>query len=227
MIIYPAISNIRRHNLASKHELIEIAEWGEISLRLTKYADDLIRQHTWKGERAYISARHVVLADGRDARDYAMQAIQDLLNPDAGRKWDHEKNPDILSYLKSAVKSMISNASRSVENRDTRSQYRVGSEDPEDTKDILDVTPDTRTNAVEKIEIDENIASQKEVVEELRRSVAGDRELVEVLEALENEIYKTGDIEKLTGKPAARVSELKRKLCGRLERIQQSRLKHL
>lgn len=205
--------------MALRDELIETATWDQIGLQLTLYADALIRQHTWLGERAYASGGRVVLADGRNGEDFAVQAIQDLLDPKAGRKWDHEKNPDILNYLKSAVKSMISNASRRAENRTTVRQFLPSNNDSGEVIDRFDVVHDGRPDAVEAINRDERVACQKSVIEQLKLSVSEDRELTALLEAFECEIVKNSDIEALTGIPAARVSELKRKLRERLERI--------
>lgn len=206
--------------MASRDELIEAAPWDVIGLQLTSFADVQIRRHAWLGEPAYLSDGHVVLADGRNGEDYALEAIHDLLDPNAGRKWDHEKNPDILDYLKSAVKSMISNASRRLENRTTVRSVIASQDDSGDVLDRFDVIPDAHPNAADCLELDERVECQKAVIEQLRASVSEDPELKALLEALENDIVKNRDIEELTGILAARVSELKRKLRDRLERIQ-------
>lgn len=204
-------------------DLLQNASWEQIATRLISFADRQIRQHIWRGEPACSITGQTALADGKDAEDYAHEAIRSLLDTSSGRNWDHVKNPDILSYLMSTVKSMISNASRRVENRDTRRHLTVKNDNPDEIDDAFDRIPDTRQNHVERLESDERVAAQKEVLDELKRTTSGDRELSLLLEALENEIVKNKDIEELTGIPAARVSELKRKLSDRLERIQPKR----
>jgi hypothetical protein len=58
--------------------------------------------------------------------------------------------------------------------------------------------------------------NQNLLLADFKVSLEGDSELTELLEAYENGFTKPADIEELTGIPAKRVSELKRKIAMKL-----------
>ena len=80
-------------------EALRPDEMDALILQLTDYADALIRWKTNWIPRG-------VLPEGYDASSVAMEAITRVL--DGTRKWDPDKDPDLLAYLKSVVKSILS-----------------------------------------------------------------------------------------------------------------------
>lgn len=75
--------------------LLDKHDWPKFILALTAYTINVCR---WK---------HYRLPSGIEAEDIAMQAIEKVY--EGRRKWDPEKDPDLLKYLKSVVRSLINN----------------------------------------------------------------------------------------------------------------------
>lgn len=91
---------------------------NELSLRLLAYARRRSRiWHWWSGEAGNLAKGHTI----EDAVCEAMGSLFGGL-----RKWNPETEPDVWNYLKSAVNSILSNLSRSADNRRTS---RDGDED--------------------------------------------------------------------------------------------------
>jgi len=76
-------------------QLLEKQDWPRYILALTAYVISVCR---WK---------HYRLPAGIEAEDIAMQAIEKLY--EGTRNWNPEKDPDLLKYLKSVIRSLISN----------------------------------------------------------------------------------------------------------------------
>jgi len=114
-------------------------DWEDIFRRLTAHAQRLIKALTWRGEWGGF------VPGGHEATDFAMEAILDLYT--GVRKWDPMTQPNLLAHLQNIVRSKISNAVRSSENRAElrESEEEAGSQqDPYDTfiLDLLDYLDD-------------------------------------------------------------------------------------
>jgi len=83
--------------------------WDNIFLRLTAYAQKLLKQLIWRGEQ------HGPVPGGREATDFASEAI--LAVYCGRRQWNPEKYPDLILYLLYVAKSLVSNAVMKVENQ--------------------------------------------------------------------------------------------------------------
>jgi RNA polymerase sigma factor (sigma-70 family) len=76
-------------------QLLNKHDWPKFILALTAYTISVCR---WK---------HYRLPPGIEAEDIVMQAIEKVY--EGKRKWDPERDPDLLKYLKSVVRSLINN----------------------------------------------------------------------------------------------------------------------
>ena len=76
-------------------ELLEVADWDDIVIRLTYYAVIRFNRYGWKSN----------LPKGNSPDDVALNAIGKVW--DGTREWDPDKYPDLLKHLKWIVKSDI------------------------------------------------------------------------------------------------------------------------
>jgi DNA-directed RNA polymerase specialized sigma24 family protein len=81
--------------------LLEAHDWQATIVKLTAYAVSLCLY------------RKVPLPGGQEPEDLAMEAIDRVFRQE--RCWDPEKHPDLMNYLKSVVKSLLSNELTSAE----------------------------------------------------------------------------------------------------------------
>lgn len=202
--------------------IIEQADWPQIALALYDHADWLIRRHVWQGTPAGTSRRGIAMANGKDAKDYGDEAIASLFDASSKRHWDPERQPDLLSYLKWTVRSMISNASKELENRETVRQYSgtVDAETGEPADRLAQIGSEADSPSHRLLHA-EREATQKRLLDAFRRYVADDPELAATLEAYEAGISRPREIAELTGMTVDRVYELKRKLTTRMDSFMQ------
>jgi hypothetical protein len=92
----------------STQRALENADWHLIGRELAAHAQRLLNVHTWR------TGSKIDVAGGREARDFAHEAIAKMSGYDA------ERGP-LLPYLKALVERSISNLSKSAENRWERS----------------------------------------------------------------------------------------------------------
>lgn len=86
---------------SSLSALLEAHDWQATIIKLTAYAVSLCLY------------RKAPLPGGQEPEDLAMEAIDRVFRQE--RCWDPEKNPDLMNYLKSVVKSLLSNELTSIE----------------------------------------------------------------------------------------------------------------
>jgi DNA-directed RNA polymerase specialized sigma24 family protein len=93
-------------------DVLKKQDWPTIIKQLTGYALSRVRSMHW-------ATGQDLVPGGRDAADLAMEAI--TLVYTGKRRWDPDKNPDLLFYLKGVVKSLTGHLAISQDN-----QRRVG-----------------------------------------------------------------------------------------------------
>ena len=124
-----------------------------------------------------------------------------------------EKN--IRSVIWSLVRNHFKKAAKSPVVSHVVREDKIEDENP------IENAPDS-TIPANPAEAAERRCRQQEFHALLTESVADDHELSYLLMAYEDEIYLPAGVEKATGIPAARVSELKRKLEDRADKIRPS-----
>lgn len=87
----------------NKLQLLDEFDWGTAIIKLTAYAISIC------------SFRGKLLPKGLEAEDLVMNAIEKLYNGD--RAWNPVKDPDLLRYLKSVIKSILSNETSSCDSK--------------------------------------------------------------------------------------------------------------
>ena len=180
-------------------KLLENYEWEEITQKLIDYADIRARRFKWRTES------NSDLPQGKKAEDIAQEAI--LKTFDGERKWNPEKYPDIMIFLRLVVKSLINHLANSQNHR--RLQRFPENENGESLDDTFDLgyspTPE------EEVLADETLGKIYEVIN-------GDKELQSIVDAIMSGYTKSNDIANVTGFDINHVYQLRRKLDRRLSK---------
>lgn len=184
-------------------ELLESADWKDITFRLTHYAFWKACRYTWKSG----SPDH--LPGGRTPKDMAFDAIEKVWS--GVREWDPDKYPNLYTHLKWIVDSDIDHLFKSKEH--DKSQ-RV----PEAEFDRASETPNPEEQLIAK----ENMALEEEIRDEIYKMVEGDEDLETLILCFEEGIDKPQDIAEQTGWDVSKANNVKRKLFRKA-----AKLKHL
>jgi hypothetical protein len=187
-------------------EIVAAADWKELTPRLLFYAEKLIRRCPWQGIGITTGLRSEVSVEGYGPGDFVQEAIERFLS--GQRTYNHSISLELNA--RGAIKSLIWSLNKS--SRRTPTVPATESTDADSSEG--------RTEQVANAAAKDSIAEQKRMLEEFERSLAGQTELIQLLRAYKDDCTKPREVEKLTGIPAARVSELKRKLRLRLEQFE-------
>lgn len=194
--------------------IVDGADWKGIMPRLLSYADVLIRRCFWRGMRVSYEPGAKCSLDGFGADDFVQEAIDRLLN---GRR-DYNFTVTLEQNLRGVVRSIIWSSNKSANRRPLaqpveKSDADGGENDPLNRAADPSPAPDESLGNVEAA------GAQKRLLADFERSISHDLELSSLVEAFKDECYLPRKIETLTGIPANRVSELRRKLGRKLEKF--------
>src|SRR5262249_12609084 len=81
---------------------------------------------------------------------------------------------------------------------------------------------DEASEKTSEAEKSERLKHQQVLITDCKAAIKDDEELSALFDAYENEFFKPAEVEELTGIPASRVYELKRKLVGKLDHIKRN-----
>ena len=164
--------------------------------RLEYYASGLLMKMLWRGHRLGTGSKGQLLAllEGRRVYDSEL---------------DLEKN------LKRTIESLIWNWKKKSDRQPLLDHMSNLSDDGLEF-DPIEAASDQSTMEISAVELKERRESQKLLLIDFKASIKGDAELTELFDACENGFTKPADIEELTGIPANRIYELKRKLQMKL-----------
>jgi hypothetical protein len=174
------------------------------------------RKWRWRGIRIYKDGQ--AIAGGRDCRDFAMEAISRALS--GKRKWNKAKYATLVDFLRGAIDSILSSAVREAENKETRI---VSSPDP-DVITFVD-TPSEDPQPVQ-ILIDRGWRQQFGVFrDESVKELEDDPQLSELFSCLESGQTAPSEISLLLGITAQDVTNLKKRLARKLEKLEMNILR--
>ncbi|MFQ6043791.1 MAG: hypothetical protein ACE5PV_23300, partial [Candidatus Poribacteria bacterium] len=134
------------------------------------------------------------------------------------RRWNPDKNPDLLRYLKSVVDSLVSHLVESEDHK--RLQYFPETEDGVDLEDVLPLAAVSLSRRP-KIPEEEFLEKEREeqVLSEIFAAVNGDVELEALFEALMEGYTKPAEIAQAWNRDVKDVYRLVRKLRRRIGRL--------
>ena len=207
------VGNVGTGSLKKFKEILAAAAWKELTPSLLYYADNLIRQCVWRGMKVSAKPGAKVCVEGVSADDLLHEAIEKFL--DGRRTYNHSVS--LEQNLKGSMRSILWNLNKSSRSkpiidleRETSDQKsaaisRVASSDPSADCSII---------------ANENARYQQRMLKDFEEFIGHEKDLLKILGAYKNGQTKPREIEKTTGIPVKRISELKRKLRSRMEEFQ-------
>lgn len=196
----------------SVDEIVEDADWKELTPKLLDYGDMLIRKCPWRGIPVTAHSGSKLCVDGCGADDFLQEAVDRLLT--SRRAYDHSVSLD--RNLRRAIRSIIWSANKS----SRRSPLIELGRTEDENVDPVQQLPSSAASGDLTAIANEQAAEQRRRLEEFEKSLANEPELLSLMAAYKNGHYKPREIEKLSGIAASRISELKRKLRDRMERFE-------
>lgn len=196
----------------SFEEIVENADWKELTARLLHYGDMLIRKCPWRGIPVTARAGSKLCVDGHGADDFLQEAVDRLLT--SRRGYDHSVS--LERNLRRAMRSIVWSANKASRHSPLTELARSENEH----FDPIQLLPSPAASGDVTVIANEQTAAQRHRLAEFEQSLANDVELLSLLAAFKEGRYKPREIERLTGIAAPRISELKRKLRDRLERFE-------
>ncbi len=195
-------------------QILAAADWKEMTPRLLYYADNLIRGCVWRGLRVRVERGSAICVEGFGADDFVQEAIERLIN---GRR-HYNQSITLEQNLKGIIRSMIWSLNKSsrrhgITELSSRSEVTG-------TSTTLDDLAGNEPSAVSLTMTGERLHEERQILEAFEKSLADEPDLLKLVAAYKAEHYTPRSVEKFAGVPAARVSELKRKLRRRMERFE-------
>ena len=189
-------------------------DWENIALELTYHAVVKVKRLRWR------TGSYESLPQGKTPEDLAYEAIEKVFSGD--RRWNPDKNPDLLRYLKSVVDSLVSHLVESENHK--RLQYFPETEDGVDLEEVLPLAA-TSLSRRPKTPEEELLAKEREerVLSEIFDAVDGDVELGALVEALMEGYTKPAEIAQAWNRDVKDVYPMVRKLKHRIEGRQRRR----
>lgn len=164
------------------------ADWDDIAPRLLRYVRSRIGDS--------------VLPRGVTAQDVVQMAVERLYSP-KGRTWDPEKQPDLCKYMLSVLRSMLS------------SKGLYGIQDAETDEFLEEQCGGHLTlDGVAMDDVEDPVAAMDRATafSLLQDEIKDDRELEDILAAIQMGCSKSKDIADMTRLPVKKVYELQRKM---------------
>ena len=185
-----------------------------VILRTELYADTIMRRYLWRGLKASFGTNKQLLVNGKSADDFVKEAVQAFFKGKRTYRFDL----DLETNLKRTIESRIWDWKKKSDNQPLIDHRGLVSEDGSEF-DPISNAEDPGPSGATAVELSEQHELQRTFLEEFKIHLKNDSELSELLSALEEGFTKPAEIEELTGIPAARISELKRKLESKAARF--------
>jgi DNA-directed RNA polymerase specialized sigma24 family protein len=202
----------------SVDEIVKDADWKELTPRLLYFGEMLIRKCPWRGIPVTARAGSKLCVDGCGADDFLQEALDRLLT--RRRAYDHSLS--LEQNVRRAIKSIIWSANKSSRRSPLTEIGRTEREEVEPIEQL----PDPASSGDAAIIAEERTSEQRHFLAEFEKSLACEPELLRLVSAYKEGHFKPQGIEKLTGIPASRISELKRKLRSRMNRFEAGLRQH-
>jgi hypothetical protein len=192
--------------------LFASTDWAIVGPSVILFADESIRRYRWAGLRVTRSARNEASINGMGAEDFLNFAIEKLVRGVRAYRQDMSVEQNLRRTIESDIFNFHKKAGRLPLAQRTLENVLAG--DPDPVEEAMDTSlPSNPAEAAE------TIMRQRALLGEFVESLADDEELTWLVLAFEEQMYKSSEVEQATGIPAARVSELKRKLARRADKF--------
>ncbi len=188
-------------------ESLKSSDLAQMVPRLEYYASGLLMLYVWRGHRLGTGSKGQLLAAGKSADDFVSDAFEAFLN---GRR-TYDEELDLERNLKRTIESLISNWKKKSD-RQPLLDHNAGMSEDGIAFDPIQAASDPFTGDYSVAELNERRENQNHLLSDFKASLMDDEELSNLFDACENDFTKPAEIEELTGIPAKRIYELKRKL---------------
>lgn len=185
-----------------------------IILQAELYADTIMRRYIWRGLKARFGADKQLLVNGKSADDFVKEAVQAILSEKRAYRYDL----NLAANLKRTIESRIWDWKKKSDKLPLVDHCGLTSKNGTEF-DPLSNAVDPGSSGAIAVEQSEQYELQRIFFEDFKTHLKDDHDLTELLSAYEAEIFKPAEIEELTGIPAIRISELKRKLESKAVRF--------
>ena len=183
-------------------------DFNHVMLLAVSHADTVMRKYIWRGLRpAASSSQEELVVDGKAAKDFVNEALRRLC--DGTRTYNPTRS--LLENLNSVTDSIISSAKKTSDRTGVVDFVTESSEDSAQSNPISTAIS-AEQPADQQLVADEVVANQDKCFQMLRASFDGDKEMQEYLDALSSHYFDLAEISTLTGIPAPKIYELRRKL---------------
>jgi hypothetical protein len=182
-------------------------DWKKIALELGDYVQIKVRKLYWR------TCCDEVLPKCESPESLVYEAIEKVLSDE--RKWDPDKHPDLIKYLKSIIDSRVNHLALSLDNKLLRQIPTT--ENGKNIDDILISKTTKKKTEIEKTPEELLLEKEKakhdnEIFNELIASINDDEELLLLYDCFEKGIEKPEEIAKVTGLDITKIYQLRRKL---------------
>lgn len=191
--------------------IVQGADWKRLTPLMEDYADTVLRRYLWRGFRVRVGEEGQLLANGKSADDFLMEAMDALLNGPRGYDYDLT----LEHNLQRTIESRIWDWKKKSDRQPLLDRKKADAGNAE--FDPFAIAADSTTLGMCSAEKEERLKHQKTLIADCEASLKGDADLLALFDAYKSGFYKPAEIEELTGIPAGRVSELKRKLVGKMD----------
>jgi hypothetical protein len=195
-------------------------QWLSLALELERYTFSISRNLRWRTRNA------VELPGGETVDSIVSKAIEKLFSGD--RDWDPEKEPDIRSYLRGVVDSLLNHLAESKDNTLVTAAPEPGSADAsawETGSPKRDPAADWLVPARPSPEAilirQEETGLEDWALDLLIDECADDKILIEVLEAMMDGSDTPAEISKTKGIPIKDVYNAAKRLDRKLEKVRE------
>jgi len=198
------IKNEMKKNTDTTFYALENQDWELISSKLLKYTKAKINQIHWY-------TGHGEAPKGIQAEDIVQEAIYKVLNGE--RRWNPQQYPDLLTFLKSIIRSEISHLLKSWDHQHVISTEKI--EMKMDKENLAETPEEILINAERK----KHLHQYKEKLFELAKD---DEEVFFILDCYENDIWKPREIANKLGVQTDKVYNALKRLKRMLKKIEES-----
>lgn len=193
-----------------KRNALASADWEAISEELYGLVLWYLNRMTWKNKTVHI------LPEGKEPADIVCDLIAKVFSED--RSWDPDK-VDLLTFLRSQIRSEVSNLVRSHAH-----QKEESLDLPESAEEISLLEKQASASNLKK-SVEETVEEKlvaAEVKDAVFEAVAGDKELERFLELILDGYWKeTSEIAECMGISVQEANNIKRRFLGRLSKVKE------
>ena len=182
--------------------LLKAYDWDDAIPRLLHYALQRIRRNSWKG----------ISGSSQLAQDIVQDAVLKIHTGE--RSWDPATHPDLFIYLKGVIKSMISHAVLSPQNK---RQILESSMSVENETPFLETVSSGLPSPLQNIAAQEAEKDANEFICNLIDYLHDDPPLMKIVECILDDIVKPRDIAQKLNIDINEVYNRQKRLCRAFE----------